>query len=93
MLWQKGEATVGSPTEAASVFLEPGQGLAGVTPEQPIVLAVAGIEHGQWHRDVAAIAASLSMLRGLALLADLSAFRKLAHCERALLRVGALLSC
>jgi hypothetical protein len=67
------------PTEAALRLLEPTQGLAGVAPEQSIVLAVAGIQYGQRRRDVPACAASLLLLCGLALLAGLSAFRRLVH--------------
>src|SRR5262249_20696052 len=54
-------------------------GLAGVAAEQSIVLAVAGIQYGQRRGDVAACAASLLLLHGLALLAGLSAFRRLVH--------------
>jgi len=64
---------------AALPILEPGQGLAGIAPEQPIVFAAAGIEYGQGRRDVAAGAAGLLLLDGLALLASVTAFRLLIH--------------
>ena len=60
-------------------FLEPGQGLTGVAPEQPIVFAAAGIEDGQGRCDVAAGATGLLLLDGLALLASVTAFRLLIH--------------
>ena len=56
------------------LILEPGQGLARVAPEQPIVLSGTRIEYGQWHGHASACAASLLLLHGLALLASLFIF-------------------
>ena len=67
----------GIGTGVALLFLEPGQGLAGVAPEQPIVLAAASIEYGQWRRHMPTCAAGLLLLHGLALLASFFIF--LAH--------------
>ena len=56
------------------LFCEPSQGLAGVAPEQAIVLTVTGIENGQRRSDAPALAASLLLLHGLALLAAIGRF-------------------
>jgi hypothetical protein len=74
---------------AALFFLKPGQGLAGFASEQPIAPATVGIEDGQRRGEVPTLAASLLLLRGLALLAILSAFRRLTHVTCPLGQLGA----
>jgi hypothetical protein len=63
--------------------------LAGFASEQPIALAAVGIEHRQRRGDVPTLATSLLLLRGLALLAILSAFERLTHVTCALGQLGA----
>jgi hypothetical protein len=70
------------PRAARLGLLEPGQGLAWLASEQPIVLALAGIEDGHRHGEVPAGAASLLLLHGLSLLAGLVAVRWLTHVTR-----------
>jgi hypothetical protein len=67
------------PRPVHLLLLEPGQGLAWLASEQPIVLALAAIEHGHGHGDVPAGAAGLLLLYGLSLLAGLFAIRRLTH--------------
>jgi hypothetical protein len=55
------------------LILKPGQGLAGVAPKQPVVLAGTRIEYGQ-RGHAPACAASLLLLHGLALLASFFVF-------------------
>jgi hypothetical protein len=78
------------PRAARLGLLEPGQGLAWLASEQPIVLALAGIEDGHRHGEVPAGAASLLLLHGLSLLAGLVAVRWLTHVTRPLLLFWAL---
>jgi hypothetical protein len=67
------------PRAARLGLLEPGQGLAWLASEQPIVLALAGIEDGHGHGEMPAGAAGLLLLHGLSLLAGLVAVRRLTH--------------
>jgi hypothetical protein len=75
------------------LLLEPGQGLAWLAPEQPVGLALAGIEDGHGHDDLPAGAASLLLLDGLSLLAGLVAVRWITHVTRRFIVVERCIKC